>query len=216
MNATQAKAGLDDPEFLGATIGERLPGQKVTVGAKVCPMDLRAVTLKGAKAAMLSAGAKGLPLLTVNAVGKGRVLLTTPEYLLLKDRKQMNPFIEELLLALQREVLPFQIEGSECQFLMNRISADHWKVVLINNAGVIKHPRATTEYQIGQYTAAVSVVAPKGATASEILNGAKVVTSPKHGKIEQMVFALEIPPGGVQVLDIKLADKAPLQTKATD
>ena len=216
LNVAQAKAGLDDPEFLGATIGERLPGQKVTVGEKVYPMDLRAVTLKGAKAAMLSQGAKGLPLLTVNSFGKGRVLLTTPEYLLLKDKKEMNPFIAKLLLALQREVLPFQIEGTECQFLINRISADHWRVVLINNAGVIKHPFASTEYHVDQYKASVSIAVPGSATGSEILGGAKVVTSPRHGKIEQTVFALEIPPGGIQVLDVKLADKAPLQTKATD
>jgi len=216
VNAAQAKAGLDDPEFLGLTIGARLPQQAITVGAKVYPMDLRAVTLKGAEAAMLSQGAKGLPLLTVNSVGKGHVLLATPEYLLLKDRKEMNPFIEQLLLALQREVLPFQLEGSECQFLMNRISDNHWKVVLMNNAGVIKHPFAETEYQIKPYTANVRVVAPEGATASEILVGAKVTTSPRQGKIEQTVFALEIPPGGIQVLDIKLAGKAPLQIKATD
>jgi len=216
VNVAQAKAGLDDPEFLGATIGERLPAQKVTVGEKVYPMDLRAVMLKGAKVAMLTEGTKGLPLLTVNAFGKGRVLMTTPEYLLLKDKQAMNPFIGELLLALQREVLPFQIEGSECQFLINRISADHWRVVLMNNAGVIKHPFTDTEYHVDQYKASVSIAVPGSATGSEILGAAKVVTSPRHGPIEQTVFALEIPPGGVQVLDIKLAGKAKLQKLAVN
>ena len=128
----------------------------------------------------------------------------------------MNPFIEELLLALQREVLPVQVEGSVCQFLMNKISDNHWKVILINNAGVIKHPFAETEYQIKQYTASVSIVAPEGASAAEILTGAKVTASPRHGKIEQTVFALDVPPGSVQVLDIQLADKATLQKRMTD
>ena len=207
VNAAQAKAGLDDPEFLGVTIGERLRAQRVTVGTRDYPMDLRAIALKGAEGVMLTKE-KGSPLLTVNRFGKGRVLLTTPEYLLLEDRKAMNPLIEELLLALQREVLPFQVEGPACQFLMNRISDNHWKVVLINNAGVIKHPFAETEYRVEQYTASVSVVAPKGATAAEILTGTKVTATPRHGQIERMVFALEVPPGGVQVLDMKLAGKA--------
>jgi hypothetical protein len=210
VNVAQAKAGLADPQFLGAETSDKVLGQhRVQLAAGDCPMDLRSVELKGAEAIILS-HARGAPLVTRHRFGRGNVLLTTPEYLLLKEKKKANPFIEELLLALQREVLPFQIEGPPCQFLVNRISDDHWKVVLINNAGVIKHPFAETEYHIEQYTAAMSIVASAGATAEELLADAKVMASPRHAEIEQTVFALDVPPGGVRVVDIRLPAKGPM------
>ncbi len=211
VNAAQKLELLNDLEFLGL----ELTGGKVEDSIKVemetgstageyrtftANMDVRRVVLRGAQAVFMSDN-NNLPLLTRHQYGQGHVLLATPEYLLLNgaNKKVINPFIRKLLAALQMEVLPFQVEGP-CQFLMNRIDAGHWKVVFINNSGVIKHPGAGKEYLLDDYAKDMNLVVDADTEVREVLAGADIRFTRRSDK---KVASITIPPGQIMVLDVR-------------
>jgi len=209
INAAQCKGTLlNDAEFLGLEVvdGENksesirwqeLIPLKDVEGWKKGTYEIVPVKLKGAKAVKNASESK-LPLVTKYRYGKGNVIVTTPYFMLLKNKEVANPLIEELLVDLQREVLPIQVQG-DIQFLMNKITPTHWKVVLINNKGILKHPESP-EVHIRKYAADVLLTAPAGVTAEEILNGNTLNVSTRGGKTD---IGIRVLPGEVKVIDIK-------------
>ncbi len=142
----------------------------------------------------------GLPLALKCRYGNGNVLMTLPEYLLGDDKEQPTPYIGKMLESLQREVMPFQVEG-DIQFIVSRLDASRWKLALINNKGILKEPWERKEKSDPAYTAKVTVTLPANAAVAEVYRGAVL------RKENEKVF-LEVPPGEVRILDIRNAPMA--------
>ena len=127
--------------------------------------------------------------------GLGHVIMTLPPYMLGKDKEQPSKYITLLLEKLQKEVLPFQVKG-DCQFIISRLAADHWKVALINNKGVIKNPWDGGEKRDSKYASAVTIQLPREAQVTAVYRPQKLT---KNGR----TIRLTLPPGEATVLEIK-------------
>ena len=91
--------------------------------------------LKGTEAAVFTADANRDPLVLVSKYGKGRVVLTMPDFLKERySRETMLNIFGDLMLQLGREALPVSIEG-DVEFMVNR-NGRGWVVALFNNYGV--------------------------------------------------------------------------------
>ncbi len=206
INAAQCTGAMNDPKFLGLKVidGKRLRDlvrwtelspQTARMSSKRELYNIVPVKLDGAKVLKTAPRAK-VPLLTKFNYGKGNVLVTTPYYMLLQKKQIAHPMIEELLVDLQRELLPVQISG-DVQFLLNKISPDHWKIVLINNKGIMKHP-LSREVPVSNYAADVTLTAPTRTKLKKVLGKSPI--SVKDYK-DRTVASLKIQPGKISVID---------------
>lgn len=189
INSAQCQAGLSDERFLGLRL--------LSAWTEAEDMRIRQVTIIDAKPLVVSEG--GLPLVTRNVYGNGNVILTTPHYMLLNEKKTPSPLIAEILAKLQAEVLPIKVQG-DVQFLFNRLGNGTWKVILINNKGVLKLPESPVETRDHSYDADVRITAPAGTHASEIMAGAEIAESVED---DRKVFSLQVPAGEVRVVDVQ-------------
>jgi hypothetical protein len=141
LNAAQAK-GLS-AELLGV----RLRGEQAEADNASClshgeaQADLhgqmfryeRVEQLKGTQ--VLIETQTGHPLVTVNKLGRGKVVFVTLPDLLGEDER-LPPFVAHLLAHLCADATPVHVRG-EVQYLINRTERG-WVVTLINNKGVWK------------------------------------------------------------------------------
>ncbi len=160
------------------------------------------IKLNGTRVVLKSAA--GHPLAVKHSFGNGNVIMTTPECFLGKDLQQPTPYIGQLLEALQQEVLPCEIDG-DIEFVVSRIAPDHWKVLLVNNKGLLKGPIDRVEKFDPNYAANVTLSLPSGASVKEIYAGTKL-------KLTGNRVTLEVPPSGVRIIEIT---KASFNTKQT-
>src|SRR6185503_11405648 len=86
------------------------------------------VEAKGAEVLMATTG--GDPLVTVNKVGRGRVVFVALPDLLGEDER-LTPFAAHLLAHLAGEATPIRVEG-DVEYLINR-NARGWVVTLFND-----------------------------------------------------------------------------------
>jgi hypothetical protein len=91
------------------------------------------VELKGAQALITSD--TGEPLVTVNKVGKGSVVLALVADLLGEDER-ITPFAAHMLAHVFADATPIKVRG-DVEYLLNRTD-DGWVVTLFNNNGVFK------------------------------------------------------------------------------
>ena len=127
--------------------------------------------------------------------GKGKVIMTLPEYFTGNDPEQPNLYVGRLLEALQREVLPFQVKG-DCQFIISRLGADRWKLALINNKGVLKKPLDQQEKFDPRYEARIELRTNGPAEVESVYRKRELEKIPSG-------FRLTLPPGEVTVLEIR-------------
>ena len=123
------------------------------------PYDYEPVELAGAKPFWRDE--KGGILASVNAFGRGRVVLTTVDFMLPRaatgfcaSTTAKAPLVELLMRRIIREVLPMGVKG-DIEYGLNKVP-DGWWVYLINNKGVTKFTE-TAETLDPSATAAVTV-----------------------------------------------------------
>jgi hypothetical protein len=87
-------------------------------------------------AGILATSGEGDPLITSNAVGRGRVVLTTPSYLLSDSRDQLLRTGIHLFDWLQAAHAAAEVRGEPIEYLVNR-GAGRTLVALINNSGAV-------------------------------------------------------------------------------
>jgi len=95
------------------------------------------VALTGAEAVATTGDGEGV-LACVNRVGEGRVLLTTPHYLL-DRRHEALPLMGHLLEQVTSQLMPLRASAG-LQYMVNRTSAG-WVAGLFNNRGAYKGPK---------------------------------------------------------------------------
>lgn len=140
----------------------------------------------------------GLPLVVCHSYGNGNVILSaSPFWRTMTNRLRAPEQLLTMLKDLQKEVLPLQVRG-DCQFLFN-IMPDHtWKVILINNRGIVKRPWESHETYHKKYTSQVTLTLPRGVTVRELRKNARMVKTVKSKTVD-CTFTLE--PAEILVVD---------------
>ncbi len=181
----------EDKDFLGVTIGK---DTKKEDGLFVNSLTL----LPGTETVM--ATSRKTPLATKKKYGNGHVILLASPYMkktgdLTKVPQQLVKLFEKI----QSELLPVKVEG-DCQYLFNIMPDGTWKVILINNRGIVKLPKESTEKHFKEYTSKVTLTVPAGVTIKELRKN--TVPAVKKGK-EFDQYTFNIAPADIYVVDMK-------------
>jgi len=141
------------------------------------------------------------PLVTVNRIGRGKVVFVAVRDLLGEDER-MPAFVAHLLVHLAAEATPVQVEG-DVEYLINRNSRG-WVVTLFNDDGVFKPQQGLAQVD---RNASVNVkVSLRGfsiASANEWTTDRAVPIQRQNGARDSV--ALTIPPGGIAVVELATA-----------
>ena len=191
LTAGQAAPFEDDPEFLGAKIG--------TESVKSDNLSIRKLQLvPGAETVMKTTN--GTPLVISKSYGAGKTLLIASPFMKkLSAVTQVPPQLVSLFEKIQAEVLPVQVKG-DCEFLFNIMPDGTWKVLLINNRGIVKRPRESFEKHFPEFTSEVTLTVPEGVTAEEIRRNAVPQAAKDQGKT---VYKFRVAPAEILVVDLK-------------
>ena len=198
LNAAQAK-GLP-PQLLGV----RATGATVEADAASClapgeqQTDLTGqvyryerVEPRGAEVLMRTPS--GDPLVTVNRVGRGRVVYcAVPDLLGLDER--LVPAAAHLLAHLAADATPVRVRG-EVEYLLNR-NARGWVVTLINNRGVYKQQQGLA--QVNRAESAGVTLEADGAPFTR----ADEWTTDAELKVNAGAVSLNVPPGGIRIVEL--------------
>jgi len=157
------------------------------------------VYLHGAK--VLIESSRHDPLVTVNNLGRGRVIVVALPGLLGEDER-LPPFVAHLLVHLAAEATPVKVEG-EVEYLVNRNSRG-WVVTLFNDSGVFKPQQG-----LAQVDRSASVQVKLSLRGAQMLS-ANEWTSDQAIAIQKPVnqsdsVTVNIAPGGVAVVELVTA-----------
>ena len=135
----------------------------------------------------------GDPLVTVNRVGRGRVVYcAVPDLLGLDER--LVPAAAHLLAHLASDATPVRVRG-EVEYLVNR-NARGWVVTLFNNRGVYKPQQGMA--QVNRAESAEVTLEQNGAPFTR----ANEWTTDSELKVQGKTVTVTVPPGGVRVVEL--------------
>ena len=151
------------------------------------------VELKGAMA--LVNAPNGDPLVTINSVGKGRVIFCALPGLLGEDER-ITPFAAHMLAHVFTDAAPIRVTG-DVEYLVNR-SAAGWLVTLLNNKGVFKPQQGLAKVD---RTAYVDVqVALSG---QQIQAASDWITDKPLEIVNSSQLKLRLAPGAIAVVELR-------------
>ncbi len=150
------------------------------------------VETKGAE--ILIAVPGGDPLVTVNKVGRGRVVFVALPDLLGEDER-LTPFAAHLLAHLASEATPVRVDG-DVEYMVNR-TAGGWVVTLFNDNGVFKPQQGMAEVD---RSASVNVtISLRGAG---ILKANEWTSDRTLALNRQASVSLNLPAGGIAIVEL--------------
>ncbi|HEY0380535.1 MAG TPA: hypothetical protein VGC87_26715 [Pyrinomonadaceae bacterium] len=140
----------------------------------------------------------GDPLVTINRLGRGRVVFVTLADLLGEDER-LTPFSAHLLAHLAADATPVRVRG-EVEYLVNRNDRG-WVVTLINNKGVWKPQQGMA--QVDRAASVDVTLSLKGKAigqASEWTEDKRLDISREGG---QPSVKLTLAPGGIAIVELQ-------------
>ena len=203
LNSTQVKglpAGLLGVSLTGVT-GEAHNAK--CLAPNEAEQDLKGqvfrydrLELKGAE--VLISVPTGDPLVTLNKVGRGRVVfIALPD--LLGEDERMTPFVAHVLAHLAGEATPVKVEG-DVEYMINR-TARGWVVTLFNDNGVFKQQQGMAEVdRKASVDVTISLRGSGIANASE-WTSERSLTVKKQGASDSVT--LNIAAGGIAVVELR-------------
>lgn len=139
----------------------------------------------------------GDSLVTVNRVGRGKVIFCAVPDLLGEDER-ITPLAAHLLAHLASEATPIKISG-DVEYLVNHTDSG-WVVTLFNNNGVFKPQQGLAQVdRAATVTATVSLVAEPVASAREWTGDTGLAIERQPGRA---TVNLKIPPGGIAIVEL--------------
>ena len=209
LNSRQLKPSLPK-EFIGARHSGKIvpvegPVASLLGGEPVAltePYDYEQIELAGAEPVWRDA--KNGILATVNRYGRGRVVLTTVDFLTPRKRADLMgrtakmPLVELLMRQVVKDVLPIEVQG-DVEYGLNKVPGGWW-VYLINNKGVTKYTTTPEELNVAE-TAKVTVDmrALRATGVRELRKDRPIVV--EQGKNS---FSIEVGPGDICVVKIAI------------
>jgi hypothetical protein len=202
LNSAQIK-GLS-PELLGV----RLTGATAEAHNAQClspnepEQDLHGqifrydrVEARGAE--ILIAVPGGDPLVTVNKVGRGRVVFVALPDLLGEDER-LVPFVAHLLAHLAADATPVKVEG-DVEYLMNR-TARGWVITLFNDNGVFKPQQGLAE--VDRSASVNATLSLRGAGISTAMEWTSDRTLTVKKQVSADSVSVNIAAGGIAVVEL--------------
>jgi len=177
-------------------------GEAVALGR---PYDYEPVELDGARP--LWTDERGGVLACLNRFGRGRVLLTTVDFMVPREPVShvgspvKSPLVELLMRRLVQEVLPVAVKG-DIEYGLNKVP-DGWWVYLINNKGVTKY--TTTPESLDRAATAkvtVDLRALRPASVRELRKGTPLVFDR-----EKNTVSIPVGPGDIRIVKITLRQR---------
>jgi hypothetical protein len=154
------------------------------------------VELKGAQPLITTVS--GDPLVTVNRVGKGTVVLAVVADLLGEDER-ITPFAAHLLAHVFADATPIKVRG-DVEYLINR-TENGWVVTLFNNNGVLKPQQGLAQVDRSAYASAtISMKGTSMQKAFDWFSERDVEVKSQNGQNEVTVT---IAPGGVSIIELR-------------
>lgn len=170
------------------------------------PMDLHGgifrfqrLDLTTAQPLMTTTSDQPDPLVTVNHIGRGKLIFVAVPDLLGEDER-LPAFVAHLLVHLAGDATPVQVEG-DVEYLVNRNSRG-WVVTLFNDNGVFKPQQG-----LAQVDRSASVTVKLSLRGSNIVNASEwisdqAVTVNRQAGLPNSV-SVKIPAGGIAVLELQ-------------
>ncbi|HXI74362.1 MAG TPA: hypothetical protein VNG94_02160, partial [Pyrinomonadaceae bacterium] len=138
------------------------------------------------------------PLVTVNNLGRGRVIVVALPGLLGEDER-LPPFVAHLLVHLAAEATPVKVEG-EVEYLVNRNSRG-WVVTLFNDSGVFKPQQG-----LAQVDRSASIQVKLSLRGAQMLSAYEWTTDQAIAIQKQVnqpdSVTVNIAPGGIAVVEL--------------
>jgi hypothetical protein len=135
------------------------------------------------------------PLVTVNKIGRGKLILVTVPDLLGEDER-MLPLVAHLLAHLASDATPIEIKG-DVEYLINRNSTG-WVVTLFNDNGVFKPQQGMA--QIDRRAIVNVTIRLRN---QRISSATDWITDSKLAVSDGAALQLTIPAGGIAVVELK-------------
>jgi len=152
--------------------------------------------LKGAE--VLMATPSNEPLVTINKIGRGKVVFVAVPDLLGEDER-MTTFAAHLLAHLASDATPVKVDG-DVEYLINR-SSHGWVVTLFNDNGVLKPQQGLAQVdRIATVNATLSLRGAAIANASEWTSDRTLTIKKQVGSADSIT--LNIAPGGIAVVEL--------------
>jgi hypothetical protein len=203
INAAQAK-GLSE-ELLGIHLtGEKAESDDARcLSVNEAGTDLRGQMFRYERVAVRQ-GAQvlietqtGDPLVTINKVGRGKlVFVALPD--LLGEDERLTPFVAHLLAHLAADATPVRVRG-EVEYLINR-TAGGWVITLINSRGVLKPQQGLAQVDRSASVEVSLSLTGKGiGQAREWTDDRQLEVSSAGG---QTSVKLNIAPGSVGIVEL--------------
>jgi hypothetical protein len=159
----------------------------------------RRVDLTAAQPLMTTTSDQPDPLVTVNKIGRGKLIFVAVPDLLGEDER-LPAFVAHLLVHLAGEATPVKVEG-DVEYLINRTSRG-WVVTLFNDNGVFKPQQG-----LAQVDRSAAVVVKLSLRGSGITNAADWISDQamavnRHAGSPDVV-TVNIPAGGIAVVELQ-------------
>ena len=157
------------------------------------------VEMKGAE--ILIATPSNEPLVTINKLGRGKVVFVAVPDLLGEDER-ITTFAAHLLTHLAADATPVKVDG-EVEYLINR-NSHGWVVTLFNDNGVFKPQQGLAQVdRSATVNATITLRGAALANASEWTSDRTLAIKKQVGSADSMT--LNIAPGGIAVVEVMTA-----------
>jgi hypothetical protein len=147
---------------------------------------------------VLMATPEGDPLVTMNAIGQGRVIFCgLPDLLGLDER--ITPFAAHLIAHLSVDSTPVRVHG-DVEYLVNRRS-NGWVVTLFNNRGVIKPQQGMAQVDRSAYVhVTLALQRGRGIRQAREWTAEKALEVSRNNGQESV--QLDLAPGGIGIIEL--------------
>jgi hypothetical protein len=161
------------------------------------------VDLTAAQPLMTTASDQPEPLVTVNKIGRGKLIFVAVPDLLGEDER-MPAFVAHLLAHLASEATPVKVEG-DVEYSINRNSRG-WVVTLFNDNGVFKPQQGlATVDRTAIVSAKISLRSVGVVNAAEWISNQPLTVNRRAGAADSV--SVTIPAGGIAVVELQSAER---------
>lgn len=152
--------------------------------------------IEAKQASVLMKAPNGDPLVTVNRVGRGKVVFVALRDLLGEDLR-LTPFVAHLLVHVAADATPVQVAG-DVEYLINR-NATGWVVTLFNNNGVLKPQQGLA--QVDRNAIVTTTITGQGVAAASEWTSNQTLAVKQSGTAGKIT--LNLPPGGIAIVELR-------------
>ncbi len=149
-------------------------------------------------ATVLIAAPNGDPVVTINKVGRGKVVFVSVPDLLGEDER-ITPFVAHLLAHLAADATPVKVEG-DVEYLINR-NGHGWVVTLFNDNGVFKPQQGLAQVDRGAtVNVTISLPGQQVSSALEWTSDKSIAVNKRAGLADSVT--VNIAAGGIAVVEL--------------